>query len=64
MMSLQDLYNDHALARLAFGRVIERVMGVDSALIRRLYTEAEGKRAATMTFDELAEEALAAKHAP
>lgn len=63
MQALQDLYNDHPVARLVFGRWIERVIGVDGALLARLYTESERQRAARMSFDELAEEALAAKYA-
>ena len=63
MTGLQDAYNDQAVVRLVFGRLIERVLGVDAEMISRLYTDAERKRAERMSFDELAEEALAAKYA-
>lgn len=61
MMGLQDLYNDHPVIRAVFGRVIERIMGVDGSVIERLATGAEWKRASTMSFDEMAQEALAQK---
>jgi hypothetical protein len=63
MQSLQDLYNDHPVARVAFGRLIERIVGIDRSLLARLYTESDRKRAERMSFDELAEDALSAKHA-
>jgi hypothetical protein len=63
MLALQDLYNDHPVARRVVGPAIERFIGVDGSAIMRLYTEAEKKRAEQMSFDELAEDALAAKHA-
>jgi len=63
MQALQDLYNDHPVARLVFGRLIERIIGVDRSLLARLYTEGERRRAERMSFDELAEDALAAKFA-
>jgi hypothetical protein len=61
MLLLQDAYNDHPVLRSLFGRGIERIMGVDGSVVRRLYTRQERDRAARMSFDELAEEALAAK---
>lgn len=63
MLALQNLYNDSPAARLVFGRAIERFIGVDGSAIMRLYTEAERKRAEHMSFDEMAEDALAAKNA-
>ena len=51
------------MVRLLFGRLIERVLGVDAEMITRLYTEAERKRVEKMSFDELAQEALGAKYA-
>lgn len=62
MTALQDVYNDHPVARLLFGRLIERVVGVEGSLLLRLYDEADLHRAERMSFDELAQEALAAKH--
>ncbi|MBX3130631.1 MAG: hypothetical protein KF718_28185 [Polyangiaceae bacterium] len=61
MLGLQDAYNEHALARLLFGRLIERILGVDAALIARLYSTDEARRAERQSFDEMAQEALAAK---
>lgn len=63
MQALQDLYNDHPVARLVFGRLIERIVGIDQSLLARLYTEGDVRRAQRMSFDELAEEALSAKYA-
>ncbi len=63
MTALQEAYNDSAAVRLLFGRIIERVLGVDAEVINRLYTEADRKRVERMSFDELAEEALGAKYA-
>jgi hypothetical protein len=63
MLALQDIYNDHPVARRVAGRAIERFIGVDGSAIMRLYTEAEKKRAERMSFEEMAEEALAAKNA-
>lgn len=63
MTGLQDLYNDHPVVRLTFGRLIERIVGVDPSLIARLYDEKDVSRAARMSFDELAEDALSAKYA-
>ncbi len=63
LQALQDLYNDHPVARLVFGRMIQRIVGIDATLLQRLYSEAELKRAEKMSFDELAEDALAAKYA-
>lgn len=63
MLALQDLYNDHPVARTIAGPAIERIMGIDGSVIMRLYTEAEKQHALRMSFDELAEDALAAKNA-
>lgn len=61
MTALQDLYNDHPVARLLFGRLIARVVGVSPELLARLYTDEDRRRVERMSFDELAEDALAAK---
>ncbi len=63
MTGLQDLYNDHPVARVVFGRLIQRIVGVDESLIARLYDEEDVSRASRMSFDELAEDALSAKYA-
>jgi hypothetical protein len=63
MTAIQDVYNDYPLARLLFGRLIQRLVGVEGSMILRLYTEADKRRAARMSFSELAEDALAAKYA-
>ena len=63
MVALQDVYNDHPAIRALFGRAIERIVGVPAEVITRLATEDERRRAARMSFDDLAEEALALKYA-
>lgn len=63
MAALQDVYNDHPLARRVFGRAIERFIGVTPEVLSRLYTDEERRQVARMSFDELASEALAAKYA-
>jgi hypothetical protein len=62
MTALQDVYNDRPILRVVVGRAIERIVGVEPELILRLYTQEERRRAERMSFDELAEEALAAKY--
>jgi hypothetical protein len=54
---------EHPVARAAFGRVMERLVGVEPELLRRLYTEGELRRAAAMSAEELAADALGAKEA-
>jgi hypothetical protein len=63
MIGLQDVYNDHPAARLIFGRLIQRVVGIDDSLLIRLYDEDDRQKAQEMSFDDLAEDALAAKYA-
>ncbi len=57
---LQDLF-EHSLGRRALGPAIQRITGVDPKVIRVLHTKEELSRAKTMSFDAMAEEALAAK---
>jgi hypothetical protein len=57
--ALQDGYNHPVLGK-ALGPAIGRVAGVGDYL-RALYTSDEERRAAAMTFDELADEAVAVK---
>jgi hypothetical protein len=61
MLLLQRFYN-HPLVGPIFGRAILRAMGADARLARILYTEEELERAKRMSFDELADEAIAAKY--
>jgi P-aminobenzoate N-oxygenase AurF len=51
----------HRAVRAALGPVLERLVGVEPALLQRLYTERDVRRADAMTMDELAAEAAAAK---
>jgi hypothetical protein len=62
MIGLQDVYNDRPVLRVVFGRLIERIVGVSPELIERLYSQEELARARAMSYDELAQEALAAKY--
>ena len=59
---LQDLYQ-HPIVGRAFGPVLQRAIGLDPRVIRNLFTEEEERNAMRMSFDELAQDALAAKHA-
>jgi rubrerythrin len=61
MISMQGAYGN-PMVRNLLGPVIERVVGVPGNLLNRLYTEEEIARAGRMSFDELAEEALASKN--
>jgi hypothetical protein len=47
---------------VVFGRVLLRILGSDPRVARKLYTEGEAERVRTMSFDELAEEALHVKY--
>lgn len=60
MISMQKAYTQPMVKRL-LGPLITRVVGVPGNLITPLYDEEELARAGRMSFDELAEEALAAK---
>jgi hypothetical protein len=60
MNGLQDIY-DHPVGRLFLGRVVARLAGVDPRFMASMNSEAEMRRASTLSFDDLAEEALAAK---
>ncbi len=57
---LQRLADDRRVGR-TLRPAIERILGVDRELMRTLYTEQEAERFRRMSFDELAEEALAQK---
>jgi hypothetical protein len=60
MRALTDLFN-HPVTGSLFGNAIARVGGVEPRFMARLYTEADLSRARTMTYEELADEALAVK---
>jgi hypothetical protein len=60
MITTQNLYN-HPIAGKLFGRALLRVLGAEDRAARFLFTTDELARSQRMSFDELAEEALAAK---
>jgi hypothetical protein len=53
----------HPVVRAVAGPALERLVGIEPELLRRLYTEHELRRAAAMTMDELAAEALEERRA-
>lgn len=59
---VQTLYGNPIL-RKTLGPLLERVAGVNGELIQNFYTEEEFRRAEKLSFEALAEEALAAKYA-
>ncbi|MCA9772028.1 MAG: hypothetical protein KC466_06440 [Myxococcales bacterium] len=61
MSTARGLYQ-HPIARRTIGPILERIVGLNDELMRDLYTEEEERRARKMSFDEMAEEALDAKH--
>jgi hypothetical protein len=61
MYAAQSLYNMPVVGRL-FGGVLQRVLGGEDRAVRFLYTRAELERTRRMSFDELAQEALALKY--
>jgi hypothetical protein len=60
VLSMQALYQNRA-TRPTLGWLAVRVLGLRPQVLERLYDEAEARRARAMSFDALAEEALAAK---
>jgi hypothetical protein len=60
MIATQDLYNHPVIGKL-FGRVLLRALGAEDRAARYLFTKDELKRSHAMTFEEMAEEAIAAK---
>lgn len=62
LRTLQLLFNHPVLGRV-LGGVVVRVAGVDPRVMAELYTEVEQRRAAKMSFQEMAEEAVGAKYA-
>ena len=61
MLATQDLYL-HPVAGPLLAGVLLRILGAEPRLAARLYTDADLARTTAMSFDELAEDALAAKH--
>jgi len=59
--SMRKAYAVPAL-RAVFGPLLSRLVGVPGDLMISLHTDAEARRAAAMTYDELAKDALAAKN--
>jgi hypothetical protein len=60
MIGMQTAYNHPVIGKL-LGRVLLRALGADERAARILFTPEELARTQQMSFDELAEEALAAK---
>ena len=58
---MQAIYQ-HPLTGPTLGKLATRVIGVQPRIMENLYTEAERRRAQVMSFDAMAEEALAVKH--
>jgi len=61
MLSFQELYN-HPVIGKVFGRVLLRLLGANERAAKILFTQAELERSQAMSFDELAEDALALKY--
>jgi hypothetical protein len=62
MIAMRDLYNTR-LGRALLGRVLTRLAGMQPQLMENIPTPDEMARAERMSFEELADEALAAKGA-
>ena len=58
--TVQDLFNQPIFGAI-FGPLLARLIGLDPRVIVTLYTEEERERVQSMTFQEMAEEALGAK---
>jgi hypothetical protein len=61
MIFAQDLYNRPVIGKV-FGRVLLRALGAEHRAAKIQFTPEELARTRTMSFDELAEEALAVKY--
>jgi hypothetical protein len=61
MVVMQNLYNNPIIGRV-FGRVLLRALGAVPSAARVLFTESELARSQRMSFDEMADDALAAKY--
>jgi hypothetical protein len=62
MLGTQALYNHPVWGKL-FGRLLLRALGADDRAARFLFTREELERSQRMSFEELAEEAVAVKYA-
>jgi hypothetical protein len=62
MLGTQALYN-HPVAGKLFGSLLLRALGADDRAARFLFTREELEKSQRMSFEELAEEAVAAKYA-
>ena len=58
---VQGAYNTR-VGKLLFGNLLSRIAGVPEEVLVDLHTEEEVRRYSAMSYDELAEDALAAKH--
>ena len=61
MIAVQDAYNHPIVGRL-FGRLLLRALGTEERAAKILFTPEEFARSQRQSFDEMAEDALAAKH--
>lgn len=61
MIKFQELYNHPVIGKL-FGRLLLRALGAEDRAARILFTQEELARTQRMSFDELAEEAIAVKY--
>jgi hypothetical protein len=63
ILALQNLYHRPVVGPV-FGRVLSRLAGVEPQFLERLNDDAELARAQAMTYEQMAEEALAVKEQP
>jgi hypothetical protein len=61
ILAMQTLYNTPVIGQV-FGRFLLRAVGAEDRAAKFLYTQEELARTQRMSFDELAEDALAVKH--
>jgi len=61
ILTMQNVF-EHPLAGPLFGRAAARLAGVEPQFVERLNSDTELARARDMTYDQLADEALALKY--
>lgn len=61
MKVLRDIY-DHPASRILLGGAVRRISGLDHAVMGTIYDQAERERVATLSFEQMAEEAVALKY--